>query len=180
MVCAWAGVLPCDNLSPSRNVYDNKTSSYKDPTMHKHRKYRHHSGHSHGWGPFHGAIWWIGLAILFSTGDWWPGILILMGISMFFGGMFHDGKKDRTQEWQEWSNDWQEPSPRPHHQPSPPTPPPAPKPVAEVPVYQFHRADILPVTCSQCGGPIRSYEVKWKGERSAACPYCGSNLKMKM
>jgi hypothetical protein len=144
--------------------------------MHKHRKHRHHGGHhSRGWGPFHGAFWWIGLAVLFYTGDWWPGILILMGLSMLFGGIFHEGKKDRTRDWQEWSKDWQEPPARPHHEPSPPVASPAPKPAPAVSVYQFHPADALPATCSQCGGPIRSYEVKWKGDR-AACPYCGSNL----
>jgi len=147
--------------------------------MHKHRKFRHHGPrHFHGWGPFHGAFWWIGLAILFYTGEWWPGILILMGVSMFFGAIFRDRRKDWTRDWSEWSKQWDEP-PAPPREP-PVQPPPAPRPVpATEPVHPFHRADLLPVTCSQCGGPIRSYEVKWKGERSAACPYCGSILKMK-
>jgi hypothetical protein len=140
--------------------------------MHKHRKFRHHRGYHHGWGwgPFHGGFWWIGLAILFWSGEWWPGILILCGLSMVFGSFFREEKKERPQEWQDWAKGWEEP-PAPHHEPSPP--PAAP------PAYQFHRADSLPATCSHCGGPIRSYEVKWRGERSAACPYCGSNLKMK-
>jgi DNA-directed RNA polymerase subunit RPC12/RpoP len=157
------------------NVYVLKTCFKKDLNMHKHRKYRHGPKHFHGWGPFHGGFWWIGLAILFWSGEWWPGILILVGLNMLFGGIFHEGKKDRTQDWQEWSKDWQEPPARPHHEPSPV---PAPKP-ASPPVNQFHRADSLPLTCARCGGPIRSYEVKWRDERSAACPYCGSNLIMK-
>jgi len=33
------------------------------------------------WRQIHGAIWLIGLAILFWTGWWWPGILVLIAIS---------------------------------------------------------------------------------------------------
>jgi hypothetical protein len=33
------------------------------------------------WRSIHGAIWMIGLAILFWKGWWWPGILILVAIS---------------------------------------------------------------------------------------------------
>jgi DNA-directed RNA polymerase subunit RPC12/RpoP len=51
--------------------------------------------------------------------------------------------------------------------------------MAPAPVEQIHRSDLLPLTCPQCGGPIRAYEVKWTGKQSAACPYCDSNLPMK-
>ena len=33
------------------------------------------------WKQIHGAIWLIGLAILFWTGWWWPGILVLVALS---------------------------------------------------------------------------------------------------
>jgi len=59
------------------------------------------------------------------------------------------------------------------------TPAPAAPIMTQAPVEPIHRIDLLPVTCPQCGGPIRSDEVKWMGKQSAACPYCGSNLPMK-
>ena len=34
----------------------------------------------------------------------------------------------------------------------------------------------LPVACPQCGGPVRSDEVEWIDEGSAACSYCGAVL----
>lgn len=33
------------------------------------------------WEKVHGAIWLIGLAILFASGNFWPGILILVAVS---------------------------------------------------------------------------------------------------
>ncbi len=33
------------------------------------------------WRSIHAAVWLIGLAILFWTGNWWPGILVLIAIS---------------------------------------------------------------------------------------------------
>jgi DNA-directed RNA polymerase subunit RPC12/RpoP len=58
-------------------------------------------------------------------------------------------------------------------------PPPAPPTMAAAPIEQTHRSDLLPATCPHCGGPIRSYEVKWTGKQTAACPYCGSHLPMR-
>ncbi len=37
-------------------------------------------------------------------------------------------------------------------------------------------ADRLPATCPQCGAPISAAEVRWTGETTADCPYCGSHL----
>jgi DNA-directed RNA polymerase subunit RPC12/RpoP len=58
-----------------------------------------------------------------------------------------------------------------------------PPPVVTKPIVTsaepIHNAVLLPATCSQCGAPVSPYEVKWRGKQSAACPYCGSNLKMK-
>ena len=34
----------------------------------------------------------------------------------------------------------------------------------------------LPTACPQCGGPVRSDEVEWIDEVSAACSYCGAVL----
>ncbi len=34
------------------------------------------------WRNLHGAVWLIGLAYLFISGNWWPGILFLIAFSM--------------------------------------------------------------------------------------------------
>jgi hypothetical protein len=106
----------------------------------------------------------IGLGILFFWGHWLPGILILIGLSILLGAFF----RSSAPGW-------------PQDPPAPPVPmPPFAAPTqAPAPVDPIHRVDLLPATCPQCGGPIRSYEVKWTGAQSAACPFCGSNLPMK-
>ena len=35
----------------------------------------------------------------------------------------------------------------------------------------------LPSTCPQCGGALRSDEVKWLDAGNATCPWCGSTVK---
>ncbi len=39
------------------------------------------------------------------------------------------------------------------------------------------KRDWLPAKCPQCGAPISAAEVKWTGDTTADCPYCGSNLE---
>lgn len=117
------------------------------------------------WRPFGGLFWLFLFAFFFLGGRWWPGILILIGLSILFGSLFRDS------------------SPQPPQDLPPvkfPTPPSAPATlVTPAPVEPLHRADLLPATCPQCGGPIRTHEVRWTGKQSAACPYCGSVLPMK-
>jgi DNA-directed RNA polymerase subunit RPC12/RpoP len=142
--------------------------------MHKHK--RHHHGHHGGWG-FGGWFWMIGLWYLFSSGHGiWPGILILVGISMLLGSFF------REEERPPKVPDIPFPLPvdpfKPHRRPTPETVPVA-KATPTPPAEPVHNADLLPATCAHCGGPVRSYEVKWTGKQSAACTYCGSNLQMK-
>jgi hypothetical protein len=129
--------------------------------MPRHKRFRHGPPL---FGPrrhFGGIFWLIGLAILFSSGHWWPGILVLIGLSMVFGSFFGEEKPSELQN-----------QPPPYYEA--PVMPPAP-----APVEQIHRVDLLPLTCTHCGGPIRSHEVTWTSAHSAACPYCGSNLQMK-
>ncbi|MCE9645875.1 MAG: hypothetical protein K8S20_07735 [Chloroflexi bacterium] len=133
--------------------------------MHRHKRFRYgppfFRPHRHFGG---GLFWLIGLAILFSSGHGiWPGILVLIGLSTLFGSLF------REQDPREPYN------PAPFQPSTPVTPPPAPI-TAPASFEPLHPADLLPLTCPQCGGPIRSYEVKWTGRQSAACPYCNSNL----
>lgn len=111
-----------------------------------------------------GFIWLIILASIFFGQRWWPGILILIGIAVLFGSLF---REERPPEMP--------PQTPPPFAPPPPAPRPAQPPVDN----SFHRADLLPTTCPNCGGPVRSYEVKWTGPQTAACAYCGSNLKAK-
>jgi hypothetical protein len=147
------------------NVYKvDKVPFQRIHHMHKHRRFRH--GRRHFRGPFPGLFWLFIFVMMFSNGHWWPGILVLIGLSIIFGSFFHEETRP--------------PEPKSPSAPIfiPITPPAAPKP-EPAPVEQIHRADLLPVTCSQCSGPIRASEVKWTGTQSAACPYCGSNLPMK-
>jgi NAD-dependent SIR2 family protein deacetylase len=50
--------------------------------------------------------------------------------------------------------------------------------VADLPTQGFERPHkILPVACSQCGGPLRPDEVEWFDESTAECPYCASPIR---
>ena len=163
-----------DDTTRDRNLDEDETYTInidrastlkRIPDMHKHKRH-HHGGHG-GWH-FGGWFWMIGLWYLFSSGHGiWPGILILVGISMLFGSFFGEEHKPA------------EPKNPPPFQPWEPATPPIVTKAASTPAEPIHRADLLPLTCSHCGGPVRSYEVKWTGKQNAACPYCGSNLAMK-
>ena len=121
------------------------------------------------WSNLHVALWLIGLAILAWRGWWWPGILILVGLSMILEAII---KQLAPQAFEPE----QPPVPAPQAV-TPPVPasPAAPVQAAPIPAQPV---DLLPTTCSRCGGPIRDHEVKWTGPRSANCPYCGGNLPM--
>jgi hypothetical protein len=118
------------------------------------------------WRSIHGAIWLIGLAILFLKGWWWPGILILLAISGIAESLIRQYAPDAVEKI-----------------PQPPAPPVPPMPVTSrtTPAASpsEHRLELLPTTCPNCGGPTRGHEVKWTGPQSADCPYCGVNLPMK-
>jgi len=121
------------------------------------------------WRNLHVALWLIGLAILAWRGWWWPGILVLVGLSMILEALL---KRYAPQAFEP-----EEPT-MPSPQVTTPlaaSSPAAPEPAAPI---SAHPVDLLPATCSRCGGPIRGHEVKWTGPRSADCPYCGGNLPM--
>ena len=130
--------------------------------------YRRNPGFARRGRSFRGAIWMIGLAVLFFSGRWWPGILILIGISLVFSAF------ERESEPRSF------PDPRFEPQPiAPPAPviltPPSPAPA---PFISTPRADLLPDTCPRCGAPVRGNEIKWNGTHSASCSYCGSTLPL--
>ena len=134
--------------------------------MHKHKRSRHGPKMHRHWNPFGGFFWLFLLAFFFmGDGRWWPGILVLIGLSMVFGALFRD-----------------EAPPPPRDLPPVQTPPAPAAPTVTVtaaPVEPAHRADLLPATCQQCGGPVRAQDVRWTGKQSATCAYCGSTLPMK-
>jgi hypothetical protein len=118
------------------------------------------------WRNIHGAVWLVGLAILALKGWWWPGILVLVALSMILEAVIMKIAPDAVvTETKHGDEDFNAPSPASFTQQ------PAAAPV--------HRADLLPTTCPKCGGPTRGHEVKWTGEQSADCPFCGANLPMK-
>jgi hypothetical protein len=122
----------------------------------------------HPWKPFGGLFWLLIFAFFFMDGRWWPGILVLIGLSMVFGALFRDEAPQPTQDLP--------PVQMPMASPAPAAPTVT---VTAAAVEPIHRADLLPATCPQCGGPVRSHEVRWTGKQSAACAYCGSALPMK-
>ena len=121
------------------------------------------------WRSIHGAIWLIGLAILFWKDWWWPGILVLVAISGIAEALIRQYAPDAVEKIQQ--------------PPVPPIPPVPPMSVTSQTTRAAsateHRLDLLPATCPSCGGPTRGHEVKWTGPQSADCPYCGINLPMK-
>jgi hypothetical protein len=123
----------------------------------------------HAWNPF-GGFWWLFLLAFFFMGDgrWWPGILVLIGLWMVFSSLFRDESRPQPRDLP------------PVQTPGTPHAPPTPTvTVTAAPVEPIHRADLLPATCPQCGGPVRAQDVRWTGKQSAACAYCGSALPIK-
>jgi DNA-directed RNA polymerase subunit RPC12/RpoP len=118
----------------------------------------------------HSMVWLIGLVVIALTDSWWPGILILVIISVLLDSAMKRGDKDETGE--------ELPEPMVEKKPDE-TPSPPPRVETAAPPVGTHRADWLPLNCPKCGAPTRAAEVRWTGDSSAACPYCGSNLPLK-
>jgi hypothetical protein len=119
------------------------------------------------WRSIHAAVWLIGLAILFYTGNWWPGILVLFAISGIVEALIRRYVPSAVEEEQA-----AQPAGAPSLAPAEPSTVPAQA------APQEHRLELLPSICPGCGGPIRGHEVRWTGAQSADCPYCGVNLPM--
>jgi hypothetical protein len=133
------------------------------------------------WRNIHGAVWLIGLAILFWTGWWWPGILILVGISALVEAVIQIAVPEAV-------GPQPEPEPaRPESEPEEEAPAPAPSVAAasarsrsaELTPKPDFRYDLLPARCPGCGAPVRGHEVEWTGPQSADCQYCGTSLPMR-
>ena len=102
------------------------------------------------WKKIQGAIWLVGLAILFWKGWWWPGILILAAISGLFQGLVQLYlERNKTQEEAQ----------------------------VQAQALDQERATWLPAVCPNCGGPLSVSTVRWTGPNTGDCPYCSANLK---
>lgn len=133
--------------------------------MHRHKHYRH--GPPIFPRPFRGWIWMLLIAFMMfgGRGNWWPGILILIGVIFLFNSFARDQRPP-------------EPPPAPMHHPPFDTSPPPPTRRADTPPSEpVRRSDLLPATCPNCGGPVRSNDLKWTSSHSVACSYCGSNIE---
>jgi len=117
------------------------------------------------WHSLHGAVWLIGLAILFWKGWFWPGILVLIAVSAVLEAFLMAYVPHAAEDVE------------PPSAPAP-TVAPLPPPVPATAARPEHPLERLPSTCPKCGGPIRGHEVKWTGPLSADCPYCGANLPL--
>lgn len=125
------------------------------------------------WRTIHGAIWLIGLAILFWKGWFWPGILVLVAISAIAEAVIQIAVPSATVQEVQPEEEAFEPSPAVN------APPVNVAPTAAAVVEPERRADLLPAKCPTCGGPVSGDDVKWSGPRSASCPYCGANLPLR-
>ena len=149
--------------------------------------------HKHGFGrrnyhPFNSLVWIIGLGILFMTHSWWPGIMILVGITMVLNTFANSAwSSDRPEEvdentpWKDWTNQSSAPQPMSAPQPTLNQPSEVQGPTSQsstVP-QQEQYAGWLPVSCPNCGAPVRPHSVHWTGQKTADCAYCGSALPQK-
>ncbi len=139
------------------------------PGFHRHGNRFYRRG-----GSFRGAGWLIGIGVLMMFGGHlWPVILIFIGISLVLGAFWKEAESEEVEQ-------------APFRPAPPPMRPPAlpvefnqapPRPAE--PARPVQRIELLPANCPRCGAPVRSPAVLWKGERFAACAYCGSNMLTK-
>ena len=137
--------------------------------MRRYRRYRYGGPPMmRPWRPFRSMFWMIIVALFFFGGRMWPAILVLIVLGIVFESIFRASA-------QPWNQNPPPPPMDPNPYPMPMTAS-APAPAAD----PIHRTDLLPSNCPNCGAPVRANEVKWTGNQSASCGYCGTNLPMKM
>jgi len=121
------------------------------------------------WRNLHGAIWLIGLAILFWRGSFWPGILILIAISALI----------QIAIMRFVPNSYVEEVPQTPISSEMPDPPLSLQPfLGTLGEKVVNHPEQLPTNCPRCGAPSRGHEVKWTGPYSADCAFCGANLPL--
>lgn len=125
------------------------------------------------WHNLHIVIWLVGIYILATRGWWWPGILVLVAISALYEAFLQRFVPDAFVMKKA-------PEPASPVQANVPSTSPTTPPLAPIAAAPEHRIDLLPQACPSCNAPIRGHEVRWTGPQSANCPYCGTNLPMRV
>lgn len=112
------------------------------------------------WREIQGAIWLIGLAVLFWQSWFWPGILVVIAISAIFEAVVRLVIKPSQQ--------------------LPATETGVPAAPAERSAPDREQAAVrLPSRCPNCGAPISEEVVNWSNDHQhASCPYCKSNISL--
>ena len=104
------------------------------------------------YGAVQSAIWLIGLAILFYTGNWFPGILVLVAISGITQALLSRMAKSQEQKQAEQ---------------------------AALAASARSAAMAVPSNCPTCGAAISASSVTWTGPATAQCPYCKAAIPLK-
>lgn len=112
----------------------------------------------YSWQKVQGAIWLIGLAILFWTGNWMPGILILVAVSGLTQAAIAAFVKRQEEQGAVRSAETQS--------------------LEAQKRLEAARLDALPPNCPVCGGALDPARVTWAGPTTATCPYCHSAIKV--
>src|SRR5512139_3974269 len=94
------------------------------------------------YGAVQSAIWLIGLAILFYTGNWFPGILVLVAISGITQALLASMAKNQEQKKAEQ---------------------------AALAASARTAAMAVPPNCPTCGAAISASTVTWTGPTTAQC-----------
>ena len=105
------------------------------------------------YGAVQSAIWLIGLAILFYTGNWFPGILVLVAISGITQALLASMAKSQEQKQAEQ---------------------------AAVAASARTAAMAVPPNCPTCGAAISASSVTWTGPTTAQCPYCKAAIRLNL
>jgi hypothetical protein len=112
------------------------------------------------YGAVQSAIWLIGLAVLFTTGNWFPGILILVAISgitqWVLAGMAARAAQKTADE--------------------------AAAKASALAAAETARkaAAAVPANCPTCGAAISAANVTWTSPTTAQCPYCKAAIPLKL
>ena len=120
-----------------------------------------------------GAVWLIGIGILWAFDLWWPGILILIGITLIIQAVSKSNSKTEVITAR---------PPKPIESPETKTeeiyndPPEDLPDILQLEPVEKPAAVELPAACPMCGGPVKENNVVWKDSHTPMCSFCESPL----